>query len=180
MLFRSGYKKDFPRIEVNNNDVIAALAQDRERREERGKTINSSNHRMHTAVVPNQIVLVRNNNSNKFDQVFGPVLHKVVDVIGNEVTLHRQSGSQILHRHLHDTKLFHRGDEDMYWVESAGSVTPTVEPQQPQQHQQQQQQLLPQPDNSSSNDSNNNHYANIPNVFAVLQHASGTKRGVME
>ena len=73
---------------------------------------------MHTAVVPNQIVLVRNNNRNKFDQVLGPVLHKVVDVIGNEVTLHRQSGGQILHRHLDDAKLFHRGHEDMCWVES--------------------------------------------------------------
>ena len=31
MLFRSGYKKDFSRIEVNNNDVrAAALAEDRE------------------------------------------------------------------------------------------------------------------------------------------------------
>ena len=130
MLFRSGYKKDFSRIEVNNNDVrAAALAEDRERHEERGKTIDSSrssNHCMHTAVVPNQIVLVRNNNRNKFDQVLGPVLHKVVDVIGNEVTLHRQSGGQILHRHLDDAKLFHRGHEDMCLVESAGSATPTV------------------------------------------------------
>ena len=104
MMFRYGYKKDFPRTTIEEETIKAALSADREAREARGREINSSNHRMETRVQPNQLVYTRNMARNKFDPIFGPELYKVVDVKGNGTTLLRLSDSQIVRRHLDDVK----------------------------------------------------------------------------
>ena len=71
-LFRSGFKKDFPRKRVTDSEIQAALKSDREERQDRGKVINTSNHRTISHIRPKQLVYVRNNSRKKFDPIFGP------------------------------------------------------------------------------------------------------------
>jgi hypothetical protein len=124
MMFRSGYKKDFPCTTTDDNTIHAALAKDRERRIEKGKTANASNHRKHTEIAPNQIVFVRNNIRNKFDPIFGPTLHKVINVQGNGAFLHRQSDGKILRRHLDDIKPVSSAEEETCWINDHHLPTP--------------------------------------------------------
>ena len=104
MMFRSGYKKDFPRRVVTANEIVEALEADRDLRTRKGDAMNESNHRCATIVVPGDNVLVRNMVRNKFDPLFGPVLHKVIDIKGNGVTLLRSSDDKLVRRHLDDVK----------------------------------------------------------------------------
>ena len=104
VMFRSGYKKDFPRTNVESEVIKAAFEADREERSRRGQLSNMSNHRMHSTVVPNQMVFVRNNERRKFDPIFGPALHKVIDVKSSGVILLRVSDGKIVRRHLDDIK----------------------------------------------------------------------------
>ena len=123
VMFRSGYKKDFPRTSVSSIDVQKALQEDREGRLTKGTVINSSNHRTATCLIPNQLVYTRNTERRKFDPVFGPELHKVVHVSGNGATLMRLSDSMIFRRHLDDIKdatsvIEQTGaEEDSYWID---------------------------------------------------------------
>ena len=130
VVFRSGYKKDFPRSAVTEDVVKDAFKSDRENRHLKGNQANASNHRMHSLVVPNQVVFVRNNNRTKFDPIFGPQLHKVVDVKGNGTTLIRLSDDKIVRRHLDDIKdasaLETTTDEDMCWI--APDTPPNIRP----------------------------------------------------
>ncbi len=104
IVFRSGYQKDFPRQCVNDDTIRAALSADREDRERKAREVNLSNHRMQSDMQPNQLVYIRNNARGKFDPIFGPELHKVVDIKGNGVTLLRLSDSKVMRRHLDDVK----------------------------------------------------------------------------
>jgi hypothetical protein len=104
MLFRAGYKKDFPRTKADQDEVNAALAADREKKRVHWEEINLSNHRVESNILPNQLVYTRNNVRNKFDPIFGPELYQVVDVKGNGTTLLRLSDCQLFRRHLDDVK----------------------------------------------------------------------------
>ena len=85
IMFRSGYKKDFPRTTATDADIQSALKSDRDNRQLKGDTINASNHRVQSHITPNQLVFTRNMERRKFDPIFGPELYKVVDVKGNGV-----------------------------------------------------------------------------------------------
>ena len=76
--------------------------------------MNESNHRCATMVVPGDNVLLRNMVRNKFDPLFGPVLHKIIDIRGNGVTLLRSSDDKLVRRHLDDVKPVMWTDEE-YW-----------------------------------------------------------------
>ena len=104
IMLRSGYQKDFPRIKVDESTIKAALSADREERDCRARETNTSNHRMQSDLQPNQLVYIRNNTRNKFDPIFGPELHKVVDLKGNGTILLRLSDNKIVRRHLDDVK----------------------------------------------------------------------------
>ena len=104
IMFRSGYKKDFPRVKVDDTDVQVALQSDRESRQQKGNVINASNHRMQSRVLPNQLVSIPNNQRTKFDPIFGPGLHKVINTSGNGATLLRLSDGKFVRRHLDDIK----------------------------------------------------------------------------
>ena len=136
VIFRSGYKKDFPRSGVAENVVKDALKSDRKSRQLKGHLANASNHRMHSVVATNQVVLIRNNDRRKFDPIFGPQLHRVIDVKGNGATLLRLSDDKIIRRHLDDIKdasAFERTtDDDMCWLKS--SIALNTPPQHPPQH----------------------------------------------
>ncbi len=128
IMLRSGYKKDFPRTAASEEAVKDALEADREHRQRNGDRANASNHRMRTHVTPNQLVFTRNNDRRKFDPIFGPELHKVIDVKGNGTTLLRLSDSRIVRRHLDDVKDASSVDmmsaDDTYWIES--NITPNT------------------------------------------------------
>ena len=104
VMFRSGYKKDFPRTSATEAEIETALKSDRNNRQLKGDTINSSNHRTQSDIVTNQLVFTRNMQRRKFDPIFGPELYKVVDVKGNGVSLMRLSDSKLVRRHLDDVK----------------------------------------------------------------------------
>ena len=131
MIFRSGYKKDFPRTTVENDVIKAALTSDREGRAQKGQLANMSNHRMHSEIVPNQMVFVRNNERKKFDPIFGPALYKVIDVKGNGAILLRITDSTIFRRHLDDIKdasaAVSSPEEGTCWIEEPNIPPVTVE-----------------------------------------------------
>ena len=130
ILFRSGYKKVFPRTSASEREVKEGLQLDRERRQQRGDITNSSNHRMQTVVYPNQLVYVRNNERRKFDPLFGPELHKVIDVRGNGTTLLRLDDDRIVRRHLDDVKdvsTAHSEEDSTCWVESNAENAPALQ-----------------------------------------------------
>ena len=119
IMFRSGYKKDFPRTSAKDADIKVALNADRENRKVKGETINASNHRTQCNIVPNQLVFSRNMDRKKFDPIFGPELYKVVDVKGNGVSLIRLSDSKLVRRHLDDVKDATQvtEEEETWWVD---------------------------------------------------------------
>ena len=106
---------------MSEKEVHVAVEADREERLCRGNTINTSNHRTATAVCPNQLVFVRNNDCRKFDPIFGPEVHKVIDIQGNGVTLLRLSDDRIMRRHLDDvkdvTQVVKETEEEMCWTD---------------------------------------------------------------
>ncbi len=132
IMFHSGYRKDFPRIKVNENSIEAALSADREERERRALETNKSNHRTPSNLQPNQLVFIRNNKRNKFDPIFGPELHKVVDLKGNGVVLLRLSDDKIVRRHCDDVKVataVTTEDNKTCWID--GNLTTSNTTQQP-------------------------------------------------
>ena len=66
--------------------------------------MNTSNHRLPTRILPNQLVYIRNNVRRKFDPLFGPDVYKVIDVKGSGVTLINLDDGKIVRRHLDDVK----------------------------------------------------------------------------
>ena len=104
IMFRSGYKKDFPRMRVEEEEIYTALNEDREKQVQMWEKTNLSNHRCKSDVEPGQLVYTRNNKRTKFDPIFGPEVHKVMDVKGNGVTLLRLSDDKIVRRHMDDVK----------------------------------------------------------------------------
>ena len=66
--------------------------------------MNTSNHRVQTKILPNQLVYIRNNTWNKFDPLFGPEVYKVIDVQANGAILLSLDDSKIKRRHLDDIK----------------------------------------------------------------------------
>ena len=131
IMFRAGYKKDFPRIHVDEETIKAAIGADIEERERKGREANASNHRVQTQLLPNQLVYIRNNRRNKFDPIFGPEVHKVVDVKGNGTILLRLSDSKIVRRHLDDVKdataVINSTTDQTCWINS-NPTAPQSEP----------------------------------------------------
>ena len=93
VMFRSGYKKDFPRQTTGAKLIKESLKKDQAKREEKSTVINSSNHRTQTNVSPGDQV------------IFGPDIHKFVEIRGNEIILIHLSDDKIMKRHLDDVKL---------------------------------------------------------------------------
>ena len=87
---------------------------------------------MQTVLYPNnQLVYVRNNERRKFDPLFGPQLHKVIDVRGNGTTLLRLDDDRIIRRHLDDVKdvsLARLEEDNTCWVESNTENAPARQP----------------------------------------------------
>ena len=133
MMFRYGYKKDFPRTTTDDEAIKAAINADREAREVRGREINASNHRVPTKVRPKQLVYTRNTSRNKFDPIFGPELHEVIDVSGNGVTLLRPSDNRIMRRHLDDVKdaTAVAAEEETCWIGDTPAPNPVQVPPMP-------------------------------------------------
>ena len=134
IMFRSGYKKDFPRTSSTDEEVLAALQSDRDQRQLRGSIINASNHRTLSHIQPNQLVYVRNMERRKFDPIFGPELHKVISLTGNGGTLLRLSDNKIVRRHLDDIKdascVVEQEEEDMCWMnDNSVPIPPNRAPQ---------------------------------------------------
>ena len=132
IMFRSGFKKDFPRTSSTDEEIIAALQSDRDSRQLRGSTINASNHRTLSHIQPNQLVYVRNMERRKFDPLFGPELHKVISLTGNGGTLLRLSDNKIVRRHLDDIKdascVVEQEEEDMCWMNDNSVPIPPNRP----------------------------------------------------
>ena len=127
IMFRSGYRKDFPRVKVSDSTIEAALNADREERDRRARETNQSNHRSPSHLQPDQLVFIRNNKRNKFDPIFGPELHKVIHLKGNGAILLRLSDDKIVRRHCDDIKVatsVTTEDTETYWID--GNVTPNI------------------------------------------------------
>ena len=76
-------------------------------------------------MIPNQMVIIRNINRRKFDPIFGPQLHKVIEVKGNGATLLHIWDGKIVRRHLNDIKdasSMECEGNDTCWIED--DVTP--------------------------------------------------------
>lgn len=123
IMFRSGYKKDFPREVPNQRDIEQALSKDQEKREKRSVVINNSNHRTQTKVSPGDHVIVRNMVRNKFDPLLGPNIYKVIELRGNGVTLISLLNDRLVRRHLDDVKLVsYETEDETCWLDSYQQV----------------------------------------------------------
>ena len=105
ILFRSGYKKDFPRKELSNQMLVEVQDRNKAQRKAREHRMNISNHRCRSTILPGDIVYTRNMIRNKFQPLFGPELYEVIEISNyGGVFLRSCSGNRSMHRHLDDVK----------------------------------------------------------------------------
>ena len=101
LLFRNGYKNDFPCTPLTDDQVINARNNDKHQQTIRKEKMNSSNHRSQSKFEPEELVYTRNMVRNKFDPLFGPDIHKIINIEGSGVTMKLV---QLVRRHSDDVK----------------------------------------------------------------------------
>ena len=104
VLMRHGYKKDFPRQEVSDQQVAEARKQDVSSKTARGEKMNQSNHRMTSDYDIGDTVYLKNNQRSKFDPLFGPQEYEIVEKKKGGVIVKSLENDSQSRRHLDDVK----------------------------------------------------------------------------
>lgn len=104
VMLRYGYKKDFPRKPISQGRVDQGRANDIAEKKERQERINKSNHRMKSNYRIGDKVYIKNNKKTKFDPLFGPTIHEVIETKDGGVITQSQKDNTTSRRHLDDIK----------------------------------------------------------------------------
>ena len=103
ILFRKGYKTDFPRTILDDEMVEIARENDKQQKAERKEKTNSSNRRKTMAIAPGDKVIVKDyTRSKKFDPVYDLEPFTVIADDGKGLLLQREE--TVFRRHKDDVK----------------------------------------------------------------------------
>lgn len=115
LMFRGGYRRDFPRKILTPEEIQKSGELDRNLKIARQTFVNSSCKRKTSDIQCGDHVLVRNYKRKKFDPVFGPEIHAVIDVFEDGLKLKRLLDHKYFTRHFNDVKVCqgpsHHNDE---------------------------------------------------------------------
>ena len=129
IMFRNGYKSEFPSKHISDESVAEAFHHDRDRKLERGQTVNSSKHRKPSTLDIGDRVYMRNLRTSKFQPVFGPETFTIVDLRDGGAVIESDSNSTKYRRHLDDLKPAPRtSDMDISWFPPPDQPTPPPPP----------------------------------------------------
>ena len=104
LLFRGGYRNDFPRHTLSESQVKDAKQQDKDLGKDRQDVLNALSHQKASNFLPGDLVIVRNNQQRKFDPLFGPEIFTVIQPVSNRLLLERTRDGQIFRQHCDDVK----------------------------------------------------------------------------
>ena len=107
LMFRHGYRADFPKVTENPEEVQAARAQDKKQKQDRKERINASSKRAPMKVnVGDKVLLKAYPKGKKFQPVFEEEVHEVVQIEEKGVIVRNSNGRQ-KRRHKDDIKLYY-------------------------------------------------------------------------
>lgn len=112
ILFRHGYKKDFPRQEVSEEKISQARDQDILKKADREEKMNKSSHRLPSHCSIGDTVYLRNDKRSKFDPLFGPKEYEIVSKEHGGVIVKAKGTASQSRRHLDDVKVVEFGEND--------------------------------------------------------------------
>ena len=115
ILFRSGYRHDFPRKTLTEQEVNEASIRDENQRILREQVMNKSSHRTKSKYLVGDRVYKRNPVRNKFQPNFGPDTYKIVCIGRGGATLQHEEDNHIITRHLDDIKPAPQCDNNVLW-----------------------------------------------------------------
>ena len=95
LLFRGGYRNNFPHHTLSESQVKDAKQQDKDLRKDRQDVLNASSHWKASNFLSSDLVIVRNNQWKKFDPLFGPEIFTVIQPVSNGLLLERTRDGQI-------------------------------------------------------------------------------------
>ena len=104
IMFRSGYKTEFPQKDLSDESVKAAFNHDQQQKIERGANINASKHRKPSNYAVGDKVLVRNQRSSKFQPLFGPEVYEIVSIGNGGAIVENCVDGSLFRRHFDDLK----------------------------------------------------------------------------
>ena len=134
LLLRSGYRKDFPRRQLTEQQIREAQMQDRAQRMSREDQMNRSTHRKKSIYTPGDLVYIRNMQRCKFDPIFGPELYKVLCTEGSGLLLESLADNKSFRRHCDDVKpAVSQGkiEDHTIWIENQAHQTENANNQDP-------------------------------------------------
>ena len=134
LLLRSGYRKDFPRRQLTEQQIREAQMQDRAQRMSREDQMNRSTHRKKSIYTPGDLVYIRNMQRCKFDSIFGPELYKVLCTEGSGLLLESLADNKSFRRHCDDVKpAVSQGkiEDHTIWIENQAHQTENANNQDP-------------------------------------------------
>ena len=105
LMFRSGYKTEFPQKHISDESVAAAFRSDHHQKLERGNIVNASKHRMSSPYTVGDLVYMRNLRTSKFEPLFGPEIYTIIDISNGGAVIQSCNNSTTYRRHLDDLKL---------------------------------------------------------------------------
>ena len=133
ILFRHGYRADFPRAAENLDEVQAAGIQDKKQKQERKQRVNASTKRVPMRVqLGDRVLLKAYPKGKKFQPVFAEEVYEVVQIEDKGVVV-RDSGGNEKRRHKDDIKIYYeaevpsREEEDSREVEAGDMEEPIVD-----------------------------------------------------
>ncbi|XP_065060623.1 uncharacterized protein K02A2.6-like [Rhopilema esculentum] len=134
LLLRSGYRKDFPRRQLTEQQIREAQMQDRAQYMSREDQMNRSTHRKKSIYTPGDLVYIRNMQRCKFDPIFGPELYKVLCTEGSGLLLESLADNKSFRRHCDDVKpAVSQGkiEDHTIWIENQAHQTENANNQDP-------------------------------------------------
>lgn len=104
IMFRHGYGREFPRVEISDDQVKQGREEDVAKKTQRQENLNKSNHRMKSNLKVGDQVYLKNKQRSKFEPLFGPDVHEVIDKGYGGVITQSKESEAISRRHLDDVK----------------------------------------------------------------------------
>ena len=105
IMFRNGYKTEFPQKHLSDESVAAAFQHDQHQKLERGHAINASKHRMISPLAVGDHVYMRNLRHSKFQPIFGPEMYTIISLDNGGAVIRSNNDRTTYRRHLDDIKL---------------------------------------------------------------------------
>ena len=102
VMFRHGYKTEFPQRVLSDESVAAAFENDQQQKLARGAAVNATRHRTPSSFRVGDHVYLRNRKTSKFQPDFGPETFENVDLRVNGATVVSDSYDTIYKRQLFD------------------------------------------------------------------------------